>query len=221
MFNERKAAQIATWFLRQAGGIMRHLKLIKLMYLAERQALRDYGFTLTGDQVVAMPHGPVLSMTLNFINGDIESIDDGWEAWISDRANHEVALRDRPQDQAALDELSVAELEILDRVWNEFGHMNQWQLRDYTHMHCPEWTDPDGSSMPIPLHRIFVALGKTQDEAKRLEAQVAEQRHIDHVFASSDDVFRHSARDSADTFWAGTRSRSHALIRVHDQSDRI
>ena len=37
MFNERKAAQIAAWLLRQAKGNMRHLKLIKLMYLVERQ----------------------------------------------------------------------------------------------------------------------------------------------------------------------------------------
>lgn len=184
MFNERKAAQIAAWLLRQAKGNMRHLKLIKLMYLVERQALRQYGFTLTGDQVVAMPHGPVLSMTLNFINGDIESTNDGWEAWISARANHEVALCDRPEGQTALDELSTAAKEILDFVWKEFGHMNQWQLRDYTRKHCPEWTDPDGSSYPIPLRRILIVLGKSQDETRQIETEAEEQNHIDRIFAS-------------------------------------
>lgn len=165
---------------------MSHLKLIKLMYLAERQALADYGFLLTGDQFVAMPLGPVLSLTLNFINGDIESKDDGWEAWISDRANHEVGLRDRPVGQAGLDELSAGELDILNRVWGEFGHMNQWQISAHTHDHCPEWTDPEGSSRPIPLQTIFEALGKNQDEAQQLAAHIMEQDHIERVFAALD-----------------------------------
>ena len=85
MYSERKAAQVAAWFLREAGGRLSHLKLIKLMYLADRQAMADTGYPITFDRVVAMPHGPVLSMTLNLINGDIESRDDGWEAWIGDR----------------------------------------------------------------------------------------------------------------------------------------
>ena len=184
MYNERKAAQVAAWFLNQAGGSMRHLRLMKLMYLAERQTLRDYGFTLTGDQVVAMPHGPVLSMTLNFINGDIESVNDGWEAWISDRENHEVALRDRPNGQNTFDELNNAEVEILNAVWNEFGHMTQWEIRDYTHDHCPEWDDPSGSSHAIPFHRIFRAFGSNSEEARLLEDRVVEQDRIDQLFAS-------------------------------------
>jgi hypothetical protein len=39
------------------------IKLIKLMYLAERLSLQRYGEPLTGDRLVSMPDGPVLSMT--------------------------------------------------------------------------------------------------------------------------------------------------------------
>ena len=67
MFNERKAAQAAAWFLRQQGGRMPHLKLVKLMYLADRQSLDEHGFPITGVLAVSMPHGPVLSMTLNVV----------------------------------------------------------------------------------------------------------------------------------------------------------
>lgn len=38
MFNVRKSAQVATWFLRQGSGHMPHLKLMRLMYLAGRAA---------------------------------------------------------------------------------------------------------------------------------------------------------------------------------------
>ncbi|HTH08426.1 MAG TPA: Panacea domain-containing protein, partial [Acidovorax sp.] len=64
-FNERKAAQAAACLLHKAGGSLSVLKLMKLMYLAERRSLKKYGDTITGDAFVSMPHGPVLSMTYN------------------------------------------------------------------------------------------------------------------------------------------------------------
>ncbi len=39
MFNERKAAQAAAYLLHKAGGKLPLLKLMKLMYLAERLSL--------------------------------------------------------------------------------------------------------------------------------------------------------------------------------------
>ena len=184
MFNERKAAQVAAWFLRQESGRMPHLKLIKLMYLADRQALDESGFPITGDQAVAMPHGPVLTMTLDLINGDLEPGQDGWGTWISDCANYEVMLRERVSGSEQLDELSAADLDILETVWQRFGGMDKWQIRDYTHDHCPEWDDPQGSSYPIPYERIFEALGRSKDEAARLAERIDQQRSIDRIFAS-------------------------------------
>jgi uncharacterized phage-associated protein len=184
MFNERKAAQIAAWFLRRQGGRMAHLKLIKLMYLADRQAMDEYGFPITGDLAVSMPHGPVLSMTLNYVNGDIESGEDGWEAWISDRADHEIALRERPAGRDALDELSDADIGVLETTWRRFGAMTKWQLRDYTHDHCPEWQDPQGSSIPIPYERIFEALGRSKEAAAQLAERIKEQQAVERTFAA-------------------------------------
>ena len=183
MFNERKAAQVAAWFLRRSGRRMAHLKLMKLMYLADREALNEFGFPITGDRAVSMDNGPVLSRTLNLINGLVESGEDGWEAWISDRENHEVALRDRAGAAEALDEISKAELDVLENMWKQFGHMSKWQIRDYTHDHCPEWQDPQGSSVPIPFERIFTALGRSKDEAAQLAEGIAEQQRIGKLFS--------------------------------------
>ena len=36
---------------------MPHLKLMKLMYLADREAVRTCGFPITGDRFVSMPQG--------------------------------------------------------------------------------------------------------------------------------------------------------------------
>ena len=70
MFNERKAAQMAAFFLGQLlDRKMPHLKLMKLLYLSDREAVRAFGWPISGDRLVSMPHGPVLSQTLNLMDG--------------------------------------------------------------------------------------------------------------------------------------------------------
>lgn len=179
MFNEQKAAQIAAWFLGQAGGAMPHLKLMKLMYLADRQAMARCGFSMTGDRFVSMPHGPVLSNTLSHINDEATSSPDGWDSWISDKANHEVALV-RNAEPEALDLLSAADLDVLSSTWEQFGHYDKYKLRDYTHdpENCPEWRDPNGSSLTIHYRAVFAALGHDRAAAIEMAQGIAAQQRI-------------------------------------------
>lgn len=184
MFNERKVAQMAAFFLGQTQeGRMSHLKLMKLLYLADREAVKRFGFPMSGDRMVSMPHGPVLSMTLNLMDGDVESCPGGWEHWISDKENHELSLR-RPLQIEALDELAPAELAVLRSVWQQFGAMGKWEIRDWTHRHCAEWQDPHGSSLPIPFERLARAVGYDEAAAQELAVQFQEEQEIDRLFAS-------------------------------------
>ena len=82
MYSDEKIGQIAGYFLTKSAGRMPHLKLMKLMYLADREALRQYGRPMTFDNFVALPHGPVLSRTLDLIHDDVES--EAWSSWIAD-----------------------------------------------------------------------------------------------------------------------------------------
>ena len=184
MFNEQKAAQIAAWFIASQGGTMPHLKLIKLMYLAERASLQTHGYLMTGDRFVAMPHGPVLSLTLDHINDGVRSAQDGWDSWISDKANHTVGLV-REVNREALDELSDADLNILAATWKKFGWMSKFEIRDYTHdpKNCPEWHDPDGSSNPIGYGDVLRALGFSGEAAEELENNIREQSRIHRALA--------------------------------------
>ena len=183
MFNERKSAQMAAFFLAKAPDYrMSHLKLMKLLYLSDREAMRSYGWPISGDRLVSMPHGPVLSQTLNLMDGDVESQPGGWEEWISDKDNHELSLR-RPIDCADLDELAPAEISALESVWTAFGHMGKWEIRDWTHNHCAEWKDPRGSSMPIQYDVMARAVGFDAATAKELALQIDAEQEIDRIFA--------------------------------------
>ncbi len=176
LFNERKAAQAAAYFLFRAGEPLSVLKLTKLLYLAERRSFEKFGEPMIGDHPVSMPHGPVLSTTYDHVNGMIASSEGGWETWIADREEHILDLRDRDAIQSAesLLELSEADLEVLGETWSQFGAMDQWQLRDWTHEHCHEWRDPEGSSVPIQFEDLFAALAFSRAQSDAILARLRE-----------------------------------------------
>src|SRR5580658_10497524 len=66
-FDERKAAQAAGRLISQGGGEMNYMALLKLLYLIDREALVRWGKTITGDQFVAMKHGPVLRRIFDLV----------------------------------------------------------------------------------------------------------------------------------------------------------
>lgn len=183
MFDERKAAQAAAYFLSKSGGRMPVLKLMKLIYLADREAMNQYGYPITFDRMVSMPHGPVLSMTYDLANGSLTSAPGGWEDWVSDREGHDVSLARKLESRNDLDELPDADLDILDAVWARFGAMDKWTIRDYTHEHCQEWEDPNGSSYPITYEKVFQALGRNAHDAKELAGHIEAERNLDKLFA--------------------------------------
>lgn len=180
-FNTRKAAQVVAFFAREQGGSINVLKLTKLVYIADRAHMSAHDFPILADSFVSMNHGPVNSVTYEFVNGSAYSGAD-WEAFVTDRANHEVGAASPSVTDAELDELSRSELRTLHEVWGQFGKMGKWEIRDWTHDNCPEWEDPHGSSAPIPYERVFKFLGKTN--ADELEARVMEDRKLRMAFAA-------------------------------------
>lgn len=183
LFNEKKAAQAAAYFLFRAGKPLSVVKLMKLLYLAERRSFEMYAAPMIGDKLVSMEHGPVLSRVYNHMNGDIPSAEKGWEYWISDRAGHELALRRALRSPGKeLLELSDADVEVLDETWKKFGKMNQWRLRDYTHRYCPEWTDPEGSMIPMKPEEFLAALKFKPRQIKDTLARLREEDRINAAF---------------------------------------
>ena len=183
MFNERKVAQIAAYFLQREGGSMAILKLMKLLYLAERESLKRYGMPMTGDRLVSMDHGPVLSNALNLANGtSIDSVEDGWDSWIPPRQRYDVVLEKKVFDDD-FDELSKADINILEHIWAEFGDFDKWKIRDYTHT-LPEWKDPQGTSLPIAYKDVFLALGYEEEQACQLSREIEKEKDIDRILQS-------------------------------------
>ncbi len=167
-FNEVKATQAASWLLELRGGRMSYMKLIKLLYLTDRQSIISRGRTITTCRHVSMARGPVVSEILDLITEDDPP--NGltfWRQHISPPANREVSLVQDPGDE----ELSRAEVAIIDSVFAEHGAKSRWALVDYTHG-LPEWQDPHGSSIPIEYRDILKAAGKTEAEIIAIEDEI-------------------------------------------------
>lgn len=181
-YNIRKAAQVTAFFATKQGGSIDVLKVAKLLYLADREFMARYDFPILLDYLVSMPHGPVTSMTLNYINGMTDDRDH-WEDFVVGRAGNKVGTARQDISIDDLDELSEAELHVLEATWDQFGHMSAWEIRDYTHANCPEWEDPHGSSYPIPYERVlkFLRKEKSAEIAEDIEAQRSLDKFLAHA----------------------------------------
>ncbi|MDO4936747.1 MAG: hypothetical protein Q4E62_02410 [Sutterellaceae bacterium] len=63
MYQPKKAAEVAAYLLSKAGGTMSNLKLMRLMYWADRAYLLEHHSLLTGDLYIQMHSGPLLCLT--------------------------------------------------------------------------------------------------------------------------------------------------------------
>lgn len=159
-FDEAKATQLAALILRKRGGKIHYIKLIKLLYLIDRQALLQWGIPVTTDHYVSMDHGPVVSNIYSLITEEKQK--PVWAKYISQPlGDYEVALLN---EDCPTDRLSKAEENLVNEVYEKYGYRNRWDLIDNVMHRLPEWTNPNGSSIPIHVKDILLASGESPEE---------------------------------------------------------
>jgi uncharacterized phage-associated protein len=171
-FPTRKAAQVVAYFADKAGGAINVLRATKLVYLADRRSLEEREHLITGDNFVSMPFGPVNTYTYSYMQDQARDRRDEWSEFIGLRKDNDIPLS-KPISVDDLDELSRADLRILKRTWDEFEHIDRFDLAEYTHKFCPEWRDPNGSSIPIDFATLFKRLEKPDpiELAEQIQAE--------------------------------------------------
>jgi uncharacterized phage-associated protein len=178
-----KAAQAAAFFALRSGGCINVLKLSKLLYLAEREFMSRYDMPMFYDELCSLPDGPVVSVTLNLINGNFEH--ETWSRFVSRRKGYDIAVAEGVSEDL-FDHLSQADKEVLSDLWTRFGSYDKYALRDWTHewRNVPEWVDPRGSSYPIKHEDVFRYLGKSQ--SLELVHDVEEYRRMNEYLAAAE-----------------------------------
>lgn len=175
-FNEKKATQVAARFLALAPARrLPYISLIKFMYLADRAALIQWASPITDDKYYSLDYGPVLSNVKNLIDLGPSQV---WSSFISPPSNYMVELIDDP----GTNELSKAELELIDETFSTYGNLSKWDLVEKTH-ELPEWKDPDGGAIPISIEDILTATGLEPKAAHEAAAEIQSFRQVHALFS--------------------------------------
>jgi uncharacterized phage-associated protein len=165
--DHEKAAQAAAFLLKRHSGRLNYTALIKLLYMADRQALVDSGLPITRDYMVSMENGTVLSGVLDLIKG--KKAHPAWNAHI-EKDGYDVVLLN---DTSSFKRLSPYEMRIIEQIDSKFGHLDWRDLCALTHK-FPEWHDPQGSSERIEPADILRSAARDEDEIKQIALDAEE-----------------------------------------------
>jgi uncharacterized phage-associated protein len=171
-----KTIQAIGVLMRQDGvRSMNSMRLLKLLYIADRQALADTDRAIVGGPIVAMERGPVLEEVLELIQGRHRHMP-LWDQYL--RTNHfNLELVQDPD----VGQLSRYEIETLQETAKRHADHDEWELSRLTHG-FPEWqkNNPGQSCRPIPLQDVLGAIGRASHMQTILD-EVSEKSHIEQL----------------------------------------
>jgi hypothetical protein len=174
-YDAEKAAQAVALLMRQPGkDCCAYMKILKLLYVAERESFLETGAPFTGDKMVSMVHGPALSETCGLLQDPAG--DPFWVRFFKSSGDHELSLMSDP----GADLLCPYECDKLREVAARYADKDRWETRDDTH-DLPEWEDPHGSSKIILLKTILNSENKGNRTRDILREEQARQAFADAV----------------------------------------
>lgn len=150
-FHPEKAVQAAGYLLERLGGASDKVRLMKLMYLADRDHFLAQGRPITGDMQYALPHGPCPTCTLNLLAGLDPDQNDYVFKHIT-TTKEQFRLEANPGTSC----LEPSEIEVLDAVLSRYGSLHTWPLRKLTH-DLPEYIECEvGSSSALIPYEVIL-----------------------------------------------------------------
>jgi uncharacterized phage-associated protein len=168
-----KAIQAIGVLFREDGvKRMNYMRVLKLLYIADRQALAETARPITGGPVVAMARGPVLQEVYDLIRGRHLGMP-MWDSYLrKDRYALEVV------SDPDVGRLSKYEISKLQEVAKRHAEDDEWELSRLSH-EFPEWikNSRDSSSQVISLQDTLEAVG-TGDATGRILEEAQELTRV-------------------------------------------
>ena len=170
VFNLKKTLSAAGFLTRMSGGQIEGLRLLKLLYLADRAAFLDWHRTITGDIPVSMDCGPVLSHIYDLIKYEAGGTHQkAWAMFFSRRNGNWITML-APTDP---DDLAEREVEKLLEAFRSIEGVRTDDLIKLLHERLPEWQNPKGSSTRIEFETILSQEGYKPERIEEIGKEVA------------------------------------------------
>jgi uncharacterized phage-associated protein len=170
-FDHEKAKQAVLWLLHRNNGSMNKLKLIKLMYFADREHLAKYGRPIVGGKYYTMKLGPVSSELLDLVNQTGADLDAESAPFVN-RGRFELVARETPDEEC----LSESDRAVLDDIYQQYKYYNEFRLSDESHK-LKAYTKnkpPRDGRAELPYEDFFEDLD--EQSRKTLEMIIDEQK---------------------------------------------
>jgi hypothetical protein len=176
-FKIDKAIAANDYLIERKGGADDMFPLIKKLYYADRSALIRWGNSITGDSLASLEKGPIVSGIYDLMKGKGTEKDQiRWNNAIQRKEPHSIVVRKEPNRGV----LSEREIEVLEESRATIDAI-RGSIPKWLHKHCPEWTDPGHSSVPIDPSTILRLAKKTEEEIRRLEEANEELRFLNYL----------------------------------------
>jgi len=175
-FDEKRATQIAIRFLELGAGNLPRIVLGKYMYVADREALKRWGYPLTWDQYYSLDYGPISSCVLSLSQGKKwPGFGLYWHKFIGHSVGNKPVntLQEAPRD-------TVVSQTVIDLVEEIFAYYKGRDIVEESH-HFPEYgRPPKGKRLPITYLDILagVGCGKPEEIAEELEEDLYARRAL-------------------------------------------
>ena len=156
---------------------MEYIRLIKLLYIADREALKNWGYPLTGDEYYSLRHGPIVSNVYDLITADPHYVKRSyWGTYIRTEGVHVILETEPP-----LEDISKAVIKLVETIHDRYHSVSTWDLIDQMHREFTEWQDPGYSRIPITYEQILLAVGKSKDVAGELSDIVQQRNYVNKI----------------------------------------
>jgi hypothetical protein len=186
MFTHKKIAQIGAYLATQLGDKrINYMRLMKLMYLADRESLARLGEPISYDDMFSLDHGLILSETYDIVKSTKKIAElPAWSEYFSPRrstSDYFIGVK-KKVNREELDRLSDTDIEILDATLATFGGMDEWALSQYMHDNCDEWQFPNGSRISVNEEALLKILGLPPKEAAETAVSIKTERQMNKLF---------------------------------------
>lgn len=166
--NIDKLIQVVGYLLNKNNGKMNYTKLIKLLYLADKESYKAINRSITGDNYISMKNGPVLSTLYYLISNNYnnKNILDLWNKYFITNKYDLIQIEKNINDS----ELSRFEKRTLEALDLQFKESDFIEMITFVHdkKNCPEWENPKVFSKPITEKAILRSIGRTNEEIKSI-----------------------------------------------------
>ncbi len=153
---------------------MNYMRLLKVLYIAERESLGETGHPILGATIYAMERGPVMDEIYALMKGQSFHAPEFQKYFVRD--HYAIAMIDDPGNG----DLTEYEIAKIQEVEERYADRDEWDMVNICH-ELQEWkkNDPGKSCKTIPLRDILDAVGISGDEADLLIADAKSQQDAD------------------------------------------